>query len=316
MRRRVRVLLALVAPCASAAFAPAWAPAESLTIGAWNIEHCGEPGYPKDPQALADYIAASGVRLLALEEIMITHRDANGLYRNRTLDETVAKLGPTWRYVVFNTSCSAPILCLGVLFDTSAVQPRLYTKLPTPTDMYLEHRETGGVVRHPVLCRGPVAVWFQAGRGKTDFVLVPLHLKSNTLHDPHPEDRVNHRKAEAEQLLAALAKVLPQIDNGRERDIYLAGDTNILHHADADMGVFLQAHYIDMNAADHPTYVGTGAPFDRFIVAAASTEVRGQSFHVQREYLARHALEPTRFRDRYSDHYMVTFEIEVGADDD
>src|SRR5262245_53677378 len=53
------------------------AAAESARIGAWNIEHLGSPelrsgpaeGIAQEPADIADYIKASKVDVLALEEI-------------------------------------------------------------------------------------------------------------------------------------------------------------------------------------------------------------------------------------------------------
>jgi hypothetical protein len=292
------------------------ATAETLTIGAWNIERLGEPKYEKDGADLADYVAASGARVVALEEIAITHLDANGLRRNHVLDATVAALGHTWRYVLFGTSCTGRRQNLGVLFDRAVVRPRMYLKLPVPTNEYHPHQHRGGVKRHRILCRAPVAIWFQAHEGKTDFLLIPVHLKANEPREPHPEQIVDHRKVEAEHIVRALAKMLPKVGEGTERDVYIGGDTNVLDHDDPDMRAFLKGGFVDLNAMDTPTYVAGTAPFDRFLVARDSVEVRRRSFSVHKAYVAKRGLTPAEFEKRYSDHHMVTFEIELTADDD
>ena len=293
-----------------------WATGETLTLGAWNIEHLGEPRYEKDGADLADYIAASGAKVIALEETMITHLDAHGLRRNLVLDAAVDQLGPTWRYVLFGTSCTGRRQNLGVLFDRAVVRPKMYLKLPVPTDLYHPHKHRNGIKRHRILCRAPVAIWFQAHGNQTDFLLIPVHLKANEPSQPHPEQIIDHRKIEAEHIVRALAEILPKVGEGTERDVYIGGDTNILDHDDADMRAFLKAGFVDLNATDAPTYVAGTAPFDRFLVARDSVEVRRNSFRVHKAYAAKRGLTSAEFESRYSDHYMVTFQIELMADDD
>src|SRR4051794_35340520 len=76
-------------------------PADQLIVGAWNIEHCGQPGDMTDPLQIAEYIESSHVDLLGLEEIYDT--DGNEATRtNSKLDAAFQKLNMNsanaWEY--------------------------------------------------------------------------------------------------------------------------------------------------------------------------------------------------------------------------
>ena len=237
-------------------FGCAWA--DTLRIGAWNIEELCKAGCAKSATDLAHYIADSGAKVVGLEEITITHKDQEGYYRNRVLDDVVRLLweqdGHTWTYVLFRTSCewNPDDKNLGVLFDKHRVTATAYLRLPVPAEEYHQHDHKDGPARHRILCRAPGAIWFQVDEDQTDFVLIPLHLKANEPSQPHPEQIIDHRRVEAARILEALS-ALSEIGAGSEEDIYIGGDTNILDHEDADMKVFLDNGFVDLNAGDRPT---------------------------------------------------------------
>src|SRR5690349_14622084 len=78
----------------------------TVRVGAWNIENLGTrradsqtnpPEPDQTPEALADYIASSGVDVLALEEIHDDDQPSSGTpghepWRNKILERALARL--------------------------------------------------------------------------------------------------------------------------------------------------------------------------------------------------------------------------------
>jgi hypothetical protein len=151
---------------------------------------------------------------------------------------------------------------------------------------------------------------FSAGAGKTDFVLIPVHMKSNLVPPQHPNLDVKAQRAyEAKALVERLPAVRAHF--GNEQDIVILGDTNIKNAAEPAVATFVAAHFRDLNAADASTYAhGEAAPFDRIFVPADQPE-----FKYSRQYVVR-AADADRHEYLVSDHFLVTTAIRVLADDD
>jgi hypothetical protein len=141
---------------------------------------------------------------------------------------------------------------------------------------------------------------FTAGVGKTDFVLIPVHMKSNLGGNFRA-----HREAEAKELikqLPALDKALPG-----EKDIIILGDTNFLldenGFKEAARDVFAAAKFKDLNIDNVGTHLpGNKAPFDRFLVPDKQPEFQLSSQKVLRDFLKQEGLTQKAFTTRFSDH--------------
>src|SRR5262249_31706256 len=108
--------------------------------------------------------------------------------------------------------------------------------------------------------RWATAMKFSAAEGKTDFVVIPVHLKANVGGVVKTRKQ---RNVEAKML----TKASPQVrEEFKDFDIIIVGDTNILKNDEPATTTITFAGFNDLNFLDMPTHNG-GAPFDRAFVA-------------------------------------------------
>ncbi|TWT38553.1 lamin tail domain-containing protein [Blastopirellula retiformator] len=299
--RTCSLLIALNLFCTSACNS---ASAEILQVGSWNIEWLGKPEMRKqDPQKPADLAAeinSSGVDILALQEISDTD-PAHDRVGNQTLDQVVAilnkKQGNDWKYELFpKRDPYAEDQLTGVAWNEARVHRVGGAMRIEPVDLLGDNYYTWD--------RQPHAVKFSAGEGKTDFVLVPLHMKSN--YGGASREMAKHRAAEASALVVELPKIKAAFGDD---DIVLIGDSNMLSAQEPGAKKFAQAGFRDLNAADQNTHVNN-APFDRIFVPKDQQEFANSR---QAVLVANNRRE---FEQKLSDHYLVSTQIVIGADDD
>lgn len=308
------IFLAFMALAARVSVAAAASPANrtSLRIGSLNLEWLGQPerrrppyNVPQDPAAIADYLMASGVDVLALQEISDTDGQAKKR-SNAVLDQVFALMrergGGEWSYVL--TPKLAPqdtTQHVGIAWNRAraalaGAPTRIdvaHAKYPHPT----VDRELSSWVRQPY------AMKFSAGAGRTDFVLIVLHMKSNI----EGELTETMRRDEAASLASQLQAVRKQ---HADRDVVLLGDTNFLSAREPALRIFSANGFRDLNAADLRTYF-SGAPFDRIFVPVNEPE-----FARPAQAVFRPTTGLQDFRRRISDHFLVFTDIRVMEDDD
>jgi len=285
-------------------------------IGSWNIEHFGKTDNNPDNQfAIAEHIEMSGVTVLALQEIYATNdiADPTVAPRNSFLDATFdlieAHTGDKWIYEIFrNRDLNDTSQLCGVAWNTRRVGKEGATlRLPVP-----EQVVEGGQTLN-LWDRKPHAVKFKAlgqepgAPALTDFVVVPLHMKSNV---GHRHTVMRTRFHEASTLMAQLPHISGTF---AEEDIVLLGDTNCKNRDEDAIQAFINAGFEDLNEDDTPTYaIGNDAPFDRIFVPRGPER---KTFRFCRQYILRSASPLAH--DRYlSDHHMVKCSIVVRRDDD
>lgn len=101
--------------------------------------------------------------------------------------------------------------------------------------------------------RDPHAVKFTTGNGRTDFVVVSVHMKSNVDGVQFGREQ---RTVEANALIARLDHVRSTLG---DRDVVIIGDTNCLSADEPALEAFVGAGFRDLNVGDRPTFV-TGGP--------------------------------------------------------
>ncbi len=159
-----------------------------IHIGSWNIEHFGrDDDNPSNQFAIAEHIEMSGVNVLALQEMYVTNTPASATARleNRflqaALDLIEEHTGQHWEYELFRNKNPGDLsqLC-GIAWNTARASKVGETfRIAVPTSA------TDGPDTLSLWDRHPHAVKFKAVPGEdaatelTDFVLVPLHMKSN-----------------------------------------------------------------------------------------------------------------------------------------
>lgn len=321
------------APAAPAAQGAAGA----VRVGTWNIEWLGNPaersgqgqGTAQSPDDIASYIDAADVQALALEEIVATSSEGslgNTRPRSAELDAAFAilnkKPGASWQYVLnpgrggggrgvsgggggdeqltgiaWNAARVTAINDDGKPWDPFADRP---WRLPIKSG---RSAQGSGLWNRP-----PHAMKLSFGPGKTDVVLVVLHMKAD-----YNGAFAAHRDEEAKSLLAALPTVESHF---HDRDIVLLGDTNVTDPNEPCLTDVAAAGYADLNAKSIPTHWRGGAT-DRIFVPASQPEFKGRRFEVMSDrFLESKRWKPADFKRRLSDHYMAVTTISIDADDD
>lgn len=298
-RRRPHFLFLLLAALVPAATASGQT--EKIRVGEWNIEHLGFPdsrfedakGIAQKPEDLAAHIKKAGVHVLALEEIGDT--DNPGL-RSKELDATFTILnagGEDWTYELTpNKVLTDTTQVTGVAWNRKRVKKvgtvHRFTVTPNPPSS-VNHWD-----------RHPSAFKFSAGEGKTDFVVVALHMKAGK-----ETDNKKQRKEEMELLMKELAAFKTKY---KEEDVILLGDVNVVTKNEDTLKVCTDAGFKDLNADGLTTVPWGEAPFDHIFLTNQS-EFAGAS-------MTRMVTNNEEDRRKLSDHFLVYTEILVKADDD
>lgn len=274
-----------------------------IKIGSWNIENLGERKHGQSPPALAEHIALAGVDILALQEI----HDTDGSDSTRTnskLDGVVKILkdqyGQNWKYTLFpNRNPKATARLCGVAWNADRVT-REGASFPIPV---VDNDPKDGF---ELWDRAPQATKFSAGKGKTDIVVVSLHMKSNTDGALRGQQQ---RKLEAEALAGLLANVRKHFS---DEDLILLGDMNTINGQEDCLSVLAAADLVDLNADDVVTYRKGKFenPFDRILIPKDQ-----QEFRFTRQYVLSPA-DGDRHLGSLSDHILVMAGVHVMNDDD
>ena len=290
---------------------------DRIRVGAWNIETLGSPdsrdylrkspsngyGVPRKPAELADLIQALRLDVLALSEIDDT--DAReGPATNRVLDEAFRILnrrsGNDWTYRLFPKRI------------------RRYSSQHTGLAWNrLRIRAVGKRFRIPVVDvtsrrffewdRHPHAMKFTRGRGRTDFVVIPIHMKAG-----RNDEAVKQRRSEAEALVRELSEIQ---EHFQDQDIILIGDFNMLRRSEPAGRVYRRkGGLFDLNYTDRSTHIAE-LPFDRCYIPRAQRENEFAGV-TQVRIVAPPAGEERRFRRELSDHWPIVVEFAELADDD
>jgi hypothetical protein len=156
--------------------------------------------------------------------------------------------------------------------------------------------------------RAPHAIKLTRGSGKTDFVIIPLHMKANTLSGPNARN-VAQRGHEAELLVNQIGEIQEHFE---DKDVLLIGDTNILTSNESAARKFVGYGFRDLNDNGQGTYVDGKAPFDRVFVLGGRD---GREFAFSRQYVLT-SCDHDAHKEYISDHHMVVSLIKVMDDDD
>jgi len=264
-----------------------------LRLGAWNLEHFGSRNDPprtdEDMQAIADFIRGLDVQVLAVCEI-------NGA---KPLKDLVQFLGPEWKFVLGTSGRVGQEgqVAPGILWDDSRVEMLGAGELSE-----LSARASSGLVFH----REPVVAAFRDRAGGPDFRVVSVHLKAGRT----PED-FERRAAEAKALTGYLQKLVADPDE--DNDIVVLGDFNHDPSA-AEADAWKEGAFATFLTGRGRSIIHFDRQIDQAVPLGTFEEVKESSFtiHNKQEGLR----EAKEWRNRYSDHFPVTFDLEAVPDDD
>lgn len=298
----------------SAAPAPRGPAPASITIASWNIEWLGNPsqrsgegkGVAQDPAELAEAIKRSEAAVVALQEISPTgtpNARPSDEPRSNELDAITAKLGGEWRYLLFPSRSGDQFT--GFLYNSGIVslvadREGDAWRVPVPTR---KSSQGSGLWVRP-----PTAVKFSSGAGKTDFVLIVVHMKAD-----YDGDFAKHRDEEAK----ALAALLPDVRRVfKDEDVVILGDTNMTDDNEAAEKTYERAGLKDLNTANTGTH-WRGGGTDKIFVPAVQPEFADSAFRVlNHDRVLSRTMSPAAYKRRFSDHYMVTTTVQLQDDDD
>lgn len=293
-----------------------------VRIGAWNIEWLGYPdrrkGPEQSPEHIGAYLLEHKVDVVSIEEVS-AGEGTEAEPRNKILTETMAwlkqKTGQEWRYLLFpklpgGEADFVKHQWTGVLWNTSRVK-----LVGDPFKIPVRRSEAN----KEIWSRWPHAVKFSTGEGKTDFVLIPIHMKSNRGGEGVTSEQ---RSEEAKALVRAFATVQNQFTDD---DIIPLGDFNLKSTKEKAHARFVGAGLRDLNEDDATTWIADAtypaAPFDRIFVPDDQPEFKSsvQTVAKSAAFLRDSRWPGTieeKFRHYLSDHWMVVAEVPVMADDD
>ncbi len=264
----------------------------SLRLGAWNLEHFGTRSDPprtgEDMQALADYIRDLDVQVLAVCEI-------NG---EKPLQELTKRIGPDWKFVVGRSGTLGQDgqVATGLLWDNSRVEMLGAGELTE-----LASRLPSGLVFH----RQPVVGAFRDRAGGPDFRVISVHFKAGRT----PED-FERREAEARSLRQYLEKLVA--DQSEDDDIVIMGDFN--HDPSAgEADLLTDGAFAQFLVGRGRSIIHFDRQIDHAVPLGTFEEIKEKSFTVHNRDGLR---DPQKWRNRYSDHFPVTVELEALPDDD
>lgn len=307
------LVLALAPAHPSRAGAAAAPPQASLLFGSWNIQWLGSPnqrsgaaeGKLQTAADIAEYIRASGVSVLALNEITETTRNERGP-RNWILSAAFnvirSQTGETWQYVLFPKANNVRTQLCGLAWNTakSRLAPNALWRIP------MSYAGSQGRLWD----RPPHAVKLSFGPGRTDAVFIAVHQKSNVGNGDH----VLTRKEESQRLAGRLGQVRARF---HDEDIVILGDTNVLNAGEPAVTAITGAGFVDLNADDRDTSRHNNAPFDRIYVPAGQPEFQNaRQWIFAEQFMQPRGLNEHDFWLRFSDHYMVVSQLRLGPDDD
>lgn len=303
-----------------------WLSAETLTLGSWNVEHLGSPGrglgYRDLPlrsnrqlRDIAEFIKDQRIDALALQEVAITGFDGS-LPLSEPLEKICSTLGPHWSYRVLgdweNPPSAGSIHNMQNAFIWNEEKLHLLNSFPLQV-------QSVAVGRKNTFDRIPYAAWFES-TGGNDFLLVNLHLTSGQDNDE------NHLAAMV-MVERNIGKTLKDLDI-TESDRIILGDFNDNPWAKDTRGnrAYLNLLYLYMEEKGFRDLMTKEFPFSRFnnnldsridhvlINRSALRHFQEESFRIP--YPSSELRELQRWRETFSDHLPLLFELKIGRDDD
>jgi len=293
----------------------------TLKVGSWNIEWLGKPedraqfaqGVAQSPETMAEYIVGSGVAVLGVAEVVTTIPGTP--MRSRELEATIAairkKNGQEWEYALCPGRQDGDQLT-GFLWNSTRVTAfnadgqAWRQTIDVPWRVPIKEGRSASGSR--LWARPPHAIKFSAGAGKTDFVVIVLHMKAD-----YNGQFETHRKQEMDALIEALPAVRARF---KDEDIILTGDTNVTRADEPAIADLTGAKFVDLNAKNMSTTWRDGFT-DRTFVPAKQPEFASREFWVFSDpFLSKMRWKPGDFKKNLSDHYMVGTIVRVMEDDD
>lgn len=267
--------------------------AETLRVGTWNIRHFAEAENAGQKTVdVAGYIASSGVQLLALQEI--SHDGDLESSALRALCKALSKGSASWDYRIFQNRLPKDYAqSCAVMWNRSKF--RLKSK---PYKLPLKKKSGEWHYWH----RSPYTLKFSAGEGRSDFVLLSIHMKAFA-------EKKTQRLREFQLLWQGLSALEKRF---QDKDILILGDSNF-SRSETTYRKSLSS-WQELNKKGLSTLTKSrfyeSAAFDKIIVPSRQPETARAKFFVHR------TLKDYLHRKLLSDHFLVYTELTILRDDD
>lgn len=259
--------------------------AESLRVGTWNIRWFGdqEKGSQKT-EDLVKYISKAKLEFLAIQEVC----------SEKELKKLCLKLstnGQRWKSLILaNRIPNDTSQRCAVIWNTRKLQQvGLVYKIPLDKNRGETH----------YWHRQPHAVKFSRGKGLSDFVFIPIHMKAYA-------EKANQRQRELALLYSSLNKVSQKFN---DQDIIILGDTNLSNKEKLPPSKWRTVNQQQSSTMPKSKF-HEGAAFDKIIIPSKQPETRSAKFFLHKttnDYWHRKTL---------SDHFLIYTELKVLKDDD
>ncbi len=286
-----------------------------IRVASWNGESLGSPysrdyprrsrdhgyGVARQPQDVAELFESFRADVIALSEINDNDDDDDTMTNtilSRAFEILNASAGHNWEYELFaKRKRHSGTQLTGIAWNQDQVTPttrRLRIPVSDTT------RDANEWDRHPH------AMHFSRGDGRTDFVVIAMHMKAGR-GDRDEEQREDEAKA--------LIIEMPEIEAhfSGEQDIVIIGDFNMHDKNEAAGHVFRDGGMFDLNYRDQRTHpVG---PLDRCYVPKSQL-ARGHEFHGVGQVTVIEPTDHSKYRRTLSDHWPIVMQFNELADDD
>lgn len=272
----------------------------TFRVGTWNLEFLGAQGNFRNnlpPRTDADH-AAIGRKIQELGVCVLAVQEVND---EATLKQVASGAGPSWTAFLGTSGGwddQKTAQRIGFVYDQNVVD------LVFAEELLQLPREFEG---SPIFHRVPVtAVWKHKASG-CDFRLVTVHLKAGQKADDQKK-----RRGEAMALSGWLDTLAHQPNE--DPDVIVLGDFNSTYGTDPEQ-IFEQSglrKYLDQTSAS-PTIMHFADPIDQVVVGDGCREVRRNSLLVTSDF---GGMTKDAWRQTYSDHFPVTFQLRANGDDD
>lgn len=304
----------------------------TIKVTTWNIEHLGTDGrgfgggygggvlpLRTDAQLvdigifIRDTLKSD---LIALQEIGLTYEE-DGVSKSAELDKIVDEMGDNWKYYLppKHDNHHDGSMYVGFLWNSTRV--RALTTGP----LYVPNLEMAGKA---LFDRTPVIGYFEAlkdGESKNDFLLINVHLASGQHNDE------NH--------LIAMTLIQYRLNNAlkefqiKESDRIILGDFNDNPYAKSSTGslIHTNALYLHMEFKTFNDFVTSDfhstrmdqnlkSIIDHILINKSARRHVRQSSKAEIWLPANGPLSFAQWRRTYSDHFPISIDIKVSADDD
>ena len=290
---------------------------DTIRVAAWNAESLGSPysrdypnerpthgfGVARQPDKVAELLKSLNADVIALSEVNDNDDDEDKV-SNTILTAAFEILNQggnnDWKYELFaKRKRYSGNQLTGLAWNRAKVKPTTRRLRIPVADITRPFNEWD---------RHLHAMQFRRSDGKTDFIVIPMHMKAGR-GDEDQEQREN----EARSLITEFPEIIAHFKG--DKDIIVIGDLNMINKNEAAGSVFRgNGKMFDLNYGDEKTHV-TGRPLDRCYIPKSQRE-DGKEFEGLRSIEIIEPQNQSTYRKELSDHWPIVIEFKNMADDD